>query len=80
MPVPWCSAWTRRSSGVQDRASWLRGCRDAVRSVDRTFAWLRSAAFQARRLVKDYEGLPETSEIWIRIATIDRMRYRLGLA
>ena len=42
--------------------------------VERTFAWLG----RYRRLSKDYEGLPETSETWIRIAMIDRMLHRLG--
>ena len=44
--------------------------------VERTFAWLG----RYRRLSKDYEGLPETSETWIRLAMIDRMLYRLGSA
>ena len=34
--------------------------------VERTCAWLG----RHRRLSKDYEGLPETSEAWIRIAMI----------
>ncbi len=48
--------------------------------VERTFAWLGPVAFQARRLSQDYEGRPETSEAWIRIAMIDRMLHRLGSA
>ena len=48
--------------------------------VERTFAWLGPVAFQARRLSKDYEGRPETSEPWIQIAMIDRMLHRLGPA
>ena len=44
--------------------------------VERTFAWLG----RYRRLSKDYEGLPETSETWIRIAMTDRMLHRLGSA
>ncbi len=44
--------------------------------VERTFAWLG----RYRRLSKDYEGRPETSETWIRIAMIDRMLHRLGPA
>ena len=44
--------------------------------VERTFAWLG----RYRRLSKDYEGLPETSETWIRLAMIDRMLHRLGPA
>ena len=44
--------------------------------VERTFAWLG----RYRRLSKDYEGLPETSETWIRIAMTDRMLHRLASA
>ena len=44
--------------------------------VERTFAWLG----RYRRLSKDYEGLPETSETWIRIAMTDRMLHRLNSA
>lgn len=41
--------------------------------VERTFAWL---SFH-RRLSKDYEYLPETSEVFIRIAMIRLMLARL---
>ena len=41
--------------------------------VERTFAWLG----RYRRLSQDFEGLPATSETWIRVAMIDRMLHRL---
>jgi len=41
--------------------------------VERTFAWLG----RSRRLSKEYEGLPETSEALIRIAMIHFMLKRL---
>lgn len=41
--------------------------------VERTFAWLG----RSRRLSKDYEGLPATSETLIRIAMIHLMLKRL---
>lgn len=44
--------------------------------VERTFAWLG----RNRRLSKDYEALPETSEAWIRVAMIHLMLKRLAPA
>ena len=41
--------------------------------VERTFAWLG----RHRRLSKDYEARPDTSEAWIYVAMIDRMLERL---
>ena len=41
--------------------------------VERTFAWLGLC----RRLSKDYEALPESSEAWVRLAMIGLMLRRL---
>ena len=42
--------------------------------VERTFAWLG----RSRRLSKDYEALPATSEAWIQVAMIHLMLKRLA--
>lgn len=42
--------------------------------VERTFAWLG----RCRRLSKDYEALPATSEAWIPVAMIHLMLKRLA--
>ena len=42
--------------------------------VERTFGWLK----RSRRLSKDFEALPETTETWIRIAMIQLMVRRLA--
>jgi len=42
--------------------------------VERTFGWLN----RSRRLSKDFEALPETTEAWIRIAMIQLMIRRLA--
>jgi putative transposase len=44
--------------------------------VERTFAWLT----QCRRLSKDYEVLPESSEAWIYLAMTRLMIRRLAPA
>ena len=42
--------------------------------VERTLGWLN----RSRRLSKDFEALPETTEAWIRIAMIHLMVRRLA--
>ena len=42
--------------------------------VERTFGWLN----RSRRLSKDFEALPETTETWIRIAMIQLLVRRLA--
>ena len=42
--------------------------------VERTFGWL----YRFRRLSKDYEVLPETSEAWIYAAMVRIMLQRLA--
>jgi transposase len=42
--------------------------------VERTFGWLH----RSRRLSKDFEALPETTEAWISIAMIHLMVRRLA--
>ena len=42
--------------------------------VERTFGWLN----RSRRLSKDFEALPETTEAWVRIAMIPLMVRRLA--
>ncbi|GAA5515048.1 hypothetical protein Dcar01_03812 [Deinococcus carri] len=41
--------------------------------VERTFAWFA----RSRRLSRDYEGLPETTEAWFYLANIHLMLRRL---
>ena len=44
--------------------------------VERTFAWL----YKFRRLSKDYEETPQSSEAWIRLAMINIMARRLAMS
>ncbi|MEU9919387.1 transposase [Streptomyces sp. NPDC051001] len=53
----------------------VRGAAGAV-GAERTFAWLMNS----RRLARDYETLPATSEAMIRWSMVTRMSRRLGRA
>jgi putative transposase len=73
------------TSWVQSRAGWVleivKRPRDSHQFevlprrwvVERTLAWLG----RNRRLSKDYEELPDTSEAWVHIAMIHLMLKRL---
>jgi len=72
-------AWAREVGGwlleIVKRPAEQRGFQVLPRRwvVERTFAWLG----RCRRLSKDYEALPESSEAWIQIAMIHLMLRRL---
>jgi transposase len=74
-----------RRSGVAGRPHYLEECHGKFRAegfvvlprrwvVERTFGWL----YRFRRLSKDYEVLPETSETWIYAAMVRTMPQRLA--
>ena len=71
----WVTAWMSWALVIVRRPPGSRGFQLLPKRwiVERTFAWLG----RYRRMSKDYEGLPATSETWIRIAMIDRMLHRL---
>jgi putative transposase len=74
------AAWARAVGGwaleIVARPPGGRGFRVLPRRwvVERTFAWLG----RCRRLSKDYEALPATSEAWVQIAMIALMLKRLS--
>ncbi len=74
--VDWVRAMLGWTLTIVKRTDDLRGFQVLPKRwiVERTFAWLG----RSRRLSKDYEGLPETSEAWIRIAMIHLMLKRLA--
>ncbi len=76
--VAWAEALRAWVIEVVTRPAGTKGFQVLPRRwvVERTFAWLG----RNRRLSKDYEGLPETSETWIRIAMIHLMLKRLAPA
>lgn len=74
--VEWVSAVLRRSLCIVKRPRHTPGFRVLQWRwiVERTFGWLN----RSRRLSKDFEALPETTETWIRIAMIQVMVRRLA--
>jgi putative transposase len=76
---PWLIDWVREECGwelqVTKRSDKTKGFKVVPKRwvVERTFGWLG----RYRRLSKDYEGLPETSEAMIRMAMIHIMVRRL---
>jgi transposase len=65
-PQSGAERWNYRTQGFQVlQWRWI---------VERTFGWLN----RSRRLSKDFEALPETTEAWIRIAMIQVMIRRLA--
>ena len=73
--VEWAQAVGRWTVEIVKRPEGTKGFRVLPRRwvVERTFAWLG----RCRRLSKDDEGRPETSEAWIHIAMIHLMLKRL---
>ena len=68
---PWRWAWFPEGRRRVERPGFTVLKRRWV--VERTFAWLDGY----RRLSKDYEYLPESSEAMIRLAMINLMVHRL---
>ena len=74
--VEWVAAVLQRTLLIVKRPRTSQGFRVLQWRwiVERTFGWLN----RSRRLSKDFEALPETTETWIRIAMIQLMTRRLG--
>ncbi len=74
--IAWAQAVRDWAVEIVERPEGVKGFRVLPRRwvVERTFAWLG----RSRRLSKDYEALPETSEAWIQIAMIHLMLKRLA--
>ena len=74
--VAWAHSVRDWAVEVVERPEGVKGFRVLPRRwvVERTFAWLG----RCRRLSKDDEGLPETSEAVIRVAMIHLMLKRLA--
>jgi putative transposase len=74
--VEWVATELRRTLVIVKRPRHTQGFRVLQWRwiVERTFGWLN----RSRRLSKDFEALPETTETWIRIAMIHLMVRRLA--
>jgi putative transposase len=74
--VAWVATSLRRTLVIVKRPRHTRGFQVLQWRwmVERTFGWLN----RSRRLSKDFEALPETTETWIRIAMIHLMVRRLA--
>jgi putative transposase len=74
--VTWVATVLQRPLVIVKRPRHTRGFQVVQWSwiVERTFGWLN----RSRRLSKDFEALPETTEAWVRIAMIQLMVRRLA--
>jgi putative transposase len=74
--VAWVATVLQRTLVIVKRPQRTKGFRVLQWRwiVERTFGWLN----RSRRLRKDFEALPETTETWIRIAMIQLMVRRLA--
>jgi putative transposase len=74
--VAWVATVLHRTLVIVKRPRHTRGFRVVQWRwiVERTFGWLN----RSRRLSKDFEALPETTEAWVRIAMIQLMVRRLA--
>jgi len=74
--VAWVAAVLQRTLVIVKRPRHTQGFRVVQWRwiVERTFGWLN----RSRRLSKDFEALPATTETWIRIAMIQLMVRRLA--
>jgi hypothetical protein len=71
-----CSAFRLRHQEAQAEIESSNPSTIVQGSVERTFAWL----VRNRRLAKDWEGLPATTETWIYLAMSRLMTKRLAHA
>jgi putative transposase len=74
--VAWVATMLQRTLTIVKRPRHTQGLQGLQWRwiVERTFGWLN----RSRRLSKDFEALPETTETWVRIAMIQLMVRRLA--